>query len=126
MNLSDDVFLLRDLVGSVVLVPLDPVAPHLDDLVLVELTGDAETGNSMDVRVKGFALAEFRVFFAESVHNFLHRMNHINCYLLFSNFFDTWFKKASEKYFLVRFTELEYFDLNIRRHFLSCRITIIN
>jgi hypothetical protein len=52
MYLSYDLLVLRNLVRSVVLVPLDPVPPHLDYFLPVELSRDAEASNCVNIGVK--------------------------------------------------------------------------
>ncbi len=51
MDLVDDGFIGGDLVRSVVFVPLDPLFPHFDGLFSVELAGDWEPGDGVDVGV---------------------------------------------------------------------------
>ena len=50
--LGDDFFVLRDEVWPVLLVPFDPVAPHLYDLLLIELPRDTEAGHRVHTCVK--------------------------------------------------------------------------
>ena len=71
MDLADDLFLLGYLARFVVLVPLDPVPPHLDDLFLFELPGDAEPGGRVDVGVEVFLGGQLGVLLSEEVDHFL-------------------------------------------------------
>jgi hypothetical protein len=52
MYLPNDLLTLRNLIRSVVLVPLDPVPPHFDDLLSVELPSNTKASNCIYIGVK--------------------------------------------------------------------------
>lgn len=56
---------LADFVWLVALVPLHPVVPHFEYLLLLELSGDAEPGHCVDVRVELSTMLEMTVFRVE-------------------------------------------------------------
>jgi len=61
VDLRDDLLTLRNLVRSVVLIPLDPVFPHLNDLLPLELPGNAESSDSIDIGVEVLLVLELGV-----------------------------------------------------------------
>jgi hypothetical protein len=52
MDFRNDFLLLLDEFGFVALVPLNPVCPHLVYFLFVELSGDAESSDGVDVGIK--------------------------------------------------------------------------
>jgi hypothetical protein len=57
MYLADDLLTFGYLIGTVVLVPLDPALPHLNDLLLLELSRNRKSGDGNDVGVELFLLS---------------------------------------------------------------------
>lgn len=56
---------LADFVRLVALVPLHPVVPHFEYLLLLELSGDAESSHCVDVRVELSTMLEMPVILIE-------------------------------------------------------------
>lgn len=65
VNLSDDLLILRDEVGSVLLVPLDPVAPQLHRLLLLKLPGDTEACYGVNASVELLPISQVAVLLVE-------------------------------------------------------------
>lgn len=63
--------LFGDEIWTVILIPLDPVGPHLDDFLLLELAGHREPSYGIDVGVEVFLFGDGGVVLAEDVHEFL-------------------------------------------------------
>ena len=67
MDFGNDLFILADLIGLEALIPLDPLDPHFNELVLLELTGDAEASDSVYVGIEVLAVLEMLEFIIENV-----------------------------------------------------------
>lgn len=71
MYLGDDVFALCNLVRPVVLIPFDPVFPHLYDLFAVKLSSNAEASDGIDIGVEVLLFVELFVVSFEDLEDFL-------------------------------------------------------
>ena len=70
VNLSNDLFLFGYFVRSIVFVPFDPVPPHFDDLFLLKLSSNAESGGSVNVGIKFLFGGQLRVLLPIDVDHF--------------------------------------------------------
>jgi hypothetical protein len=65
VNLANNFLIFGDEVGSVLLVPLDPVAPHLHNLLLLELSGDTEASHGVDTGVELLPIGQMAILLVE-------------------------------------------------------------
>ena len=71
MYLGQDLLILRNLIRFIVLIPLDPIPPHLNNFLLLELSGNTKSGNSMNFSVETFFFSNVIVLFLEDIDHFL-------------------------------------------------------
>ena len=67
MYLPNYLLILSDQIRPIVLVPLDPIFPHLNDLFPIELPGNAKSGNGVVVGIEMLLLFEVLVILPEKL-----------------------------------------------------------
>ena len=71
MYLGQDLLLFRNLIRFILLIPLDPVPPHLNNLLLLELPGNTESGSSMNLGVEPFLFSNMTILFFKNADHLL-------------------------------------------------------
>ena len=71
MYLRQDLLFLRNLIRFIFLIPLDPIPPHLNNFLLLELSGNTKSGNSMNFSVETFLFSNVTILFLEDIDHFL-------------------------------------------------------
>jgi hypothetical protein len=71
MNFANNIFLLADLVGFIILKPLDPFVPHFDDIFLLELASNAKSRNRMNISIEVLLCSKVSIVLSKDIYNFL-------------------------------------------------------
>ena len=71
MDLVDDRFISCDFVRSEVFVPLDPLLPLFDGLFPIKLSGNGESGNSVNVCIELLSFFAVLIFLCKDLFNLM-------------------------------------------------------